>query len=287
MSSPEPNPAQPRSLVESPLGKEVAYVATYTPSLLHSIPRAEARSTLRGLPIDSAAQPFHGEDVWTCYELSWLSPQGGPRGAILRVQVPATSQAIVESKSLKLYLNSFAQTRFANNAEVQKTLDSDLTLAFRSPVMIELSEPDALTNAATGLPGECLDDLEVAVEQFTLNPDLLGRPESETHVHKTWHSHLFRSLCPVTGQPDWASLLVEYAGPKVATENIYRYLVSYREHAGFHEAAIEQIFLDLQQAYHPTSLSVYGRFLRRGGIDINPYRSTHPGPAPELRVARQ
>lgn len=276
--------AQPSSLSNSPLGREVSYVSTYTPSLLHSIPRSDARNQLRGLADDL---PFHGEDVWNCYELSWLSEKGGPRGAVLRIQVPISSQAIVESKSLKLYLNSFAQTRFANIAEVQKTLDSDLMLAFRGPVMIELSEPDQMGNAATGLPGECLDQMEVDVDTFALDADLLSPPEPDTHLSKSWYTHLFRSLCPVTGQPDWASLLIEYAGPRFDVDGLYRYLVSYREHPGFHEATIEQIFLDLQNRYEPSSLAVYGRFLRRGGVDINPYRSMHPGPAPDLRVARQ
>ena len=272
------------SIVESPLGKASAYIATYTPSLLHSIPRTDARAELRGAGKELA---FHGEDIWNCYELSWLSPKGGPRGALLRIQVPQGSGAIVESKSMKLYLNSFAQTRFSSTAEVQKTLDSDLMLAFRSPVMIELSEPDQLNQAPVGLPGECLDDMDVEVDTFTLDDALLKSGDADTHVHKTFHTHLFRSLCPVTGQPDWASLLIEYAGPRFDTTDLYRYLVSYREHPGFHEATIEQIFLDIQNRLEPASLTVYGRFLRRGGIDINPYRSSSPGPAPELRVNRQ
>ena len=273
-----------QSIVESPLGKDSAYIATYTPSLLHSIPRTDARADLRGAGKEVA---FHGEDIWNCYELSWLSPKGGPRGALLRIQVPQGSGAIVESKSMKLYLNSFAQTRFSSTAEVQKTLDSDLMLAFRSPVMIELSEPDQLNQAPVGLPGECLDDMDVEVDTFTLDDALLKSGDADTHVHKTFHTHLFRSLCPVTGQPDWASLLIEYAGPRFDTADLYRYLVSYREHPGFHEATIEQIYLDIQNRLEPTSLTVYGRFLRRGGIDINPYRSSSSGPAPELRVNRQ
>ena len=284
MSLNSSSPKSHSSLAESPLGKASDYVATYTPSLLHSIPRAEARAELRGF---DEKRPFHGEDVWNCYELSWLSPKGGPRGALLRIQVPQTSAAIVESKSMKLYLNSFAQTRFASTAEVQKTLDSDLMLAFRSPVMIELTEPEQLSQAPNGLPGECLDDIDVEVEKFTVDDALLGSGEPDTHVHKTMHSHLFRSLCPVTGQPDWASLLIEYAGPRFETANLYRYLVSYREHPGFHEATIEQIYLDIQNRLEPTSLTVYGRFLRRGGVDINPFRASNPGPAPEIRVARQ
>jgi len=188
---------------------------------------------------------------------------------------------------MKLYLNSFAQTRFANITEVQKTLDSDLMLAFRSPVMIDLLEPDALANSPSGLPGECLDGMEVDVDCFTLDADLLGEAEADTHFHKTWHSHLFRSLCPVTGQPDWASVLIEYAGPRFDPAGLYRYLISFREHPGFHEATVEQMYLDLHNRFAPTSLTVYARFLRRGGIDINPYRASSAGPAPELRVARQ
>jgi len=272
------------SISNSPLGKSSSYVATYTPSLLHSIPRDDARARLRGLTDSSA---FHGEDVWNCYELSWLSPKGGPRGSVLRIRVPHSSGAIVESKSMKLYLNSFAQSQFENTAEVQKTLDSDLLLAFRAPVTIELYEPDQLKQPPAGLPGDCLDDMDVDVAAFTLDETLLTGSEPDTHVNKTVHTHLFRSLCPVTGQPDWASVLIEYAGPRFELADLYRYLVSYREHPGFHEATIEQIYLDIQNRLEPTSLAVYGRFLRRGGIDINPYRASIPGPAPELRVARQ
>lgn len=272
------------SIIKSPLGKTSSYIATYTPSLLHSIPRDDARAGLRGL---SDKPAFHGEDVWNCYELSWLSPNGGPRGAVLRVRVPQTSGAIVESKSMKLYLNSFAQTRFENTADVQKTLDSDLLLAFRGPVMIELSDFDQMNQAPAGLPGECLDELDVAVDVFTADETLLTGGEPDTQVNKTLYTHLFRSLCPVTGQPDWASVLIEYAGPRFELADLYRYLVSYREHPGFHEATIEQIYLDIQNRLAPTSLAVYGRFLRRGGIDINPYRVSSPGPAPQLRVARQ
>jgi len=272
------------SIGGSPLGKPSVYISTYTPSLLHSIPREDARGTLRGL---NSAPDFYGEDVWTCYEMSWLSPNGGPRGAVLRIRVPHTSGAIVESKSMKLYLNSFAQTRFENTAEVQKTLDSDLLLAFRGPTTIELSEPGQLNQVPTGLPGESIDEMDVEIEAFSVDNRLLQEGDPDTHVTKSLHTHLFRSLCPVTGQPDWASVLIEYAGPRFDLAGLYRYLVSYREHPGFHEATIEQIYLDLQNRLAPSSLAVYGRFLRRGGIDINPFRSSKPGPAPELRVSRQ
>lgn len=272
------------SISQSPLGKSSAYVATYTPSLLHSIPRDDARAGLRGM---SDQLDFHGEDVWNCYELSWLSPKGGPRGSVLRIRVPHSSGAIVESKSMKLYLNSFAQSRFENTAEVQKTLDSDLLLAFRAPVMIELSEPGQMNQPPGGLPGECLDEMDVDVERYAVDETLLEAGDPDTHVNKTLHTHLFRSLCPVTGQPDWASVLIEYAGPRFKLPDLYRYLVSYREDPGFHEATIEQIYLDIRNQLAPTSLAVYGRFLRRGGIDINPYRASNPGPAPDLRVARQ
>jgi 7-cyano-7-deazaguanine reductase len=265
-----------------PLGRDVPYVDTYTPSLLRSIDRARARETA-GIP---AELPFRGEDVWTCYELSWLNAKGRPEVGIVVLRVPCTSPCIVESKSLKLYLNSFAQTHFASRAEVRAALDSDLGVAFRAPVIVTLHEPTRPTESAQ-LPGRSLDHLDIEIEEYALSPDLLALDDGDVEVREALHTNLFRSVCPVTGQPDWASVLVQYVGKRIAPESLLRYLVSYRTHAAFHEDTIERIFVDVNMRFAPTHLTVYGRFLRRGGIDINPYRSTDADSAPAIRLPRQ
>jgi 7-cyano-7-deazaguanine reductase len=267
-----------------PLGKPLAYVTTYTPSLLRSIPRAESRASL-SVP---EPLPFHGEDVWTCYEFSWLNIRGRPEAGVLQLQVPCTSAQMVESKSLKLYLNSFVQTAFKSRTELLRTLDSDLVLAFRAPVMISLSNADQAPQLAH-LPGKCLDHLDVTVDCYDPDASLLALDDAQrdTHVRETVYTHLLRSLCPITGQPDWASLMIEYAGTPIRHEALLRYLVSFRTHAAFHESTIERIFMDILRRCGPERLSVYGRYLRRGGIDINPFRSTHDTVAPALRLARQ
>jgi len=264
------------------LGKEVPYVDTYTPSLLRSIDRARAR-TIAGIP---EPLPFRGEDVWTCYELSWLNAKGRPDVGVLTLRVPCTSPCIVESKSLKLYLNSFAQTHFASRTEVISALDSDLGLAFRAPVMVTLHDVTRPVEA-TQLPGRSLDHLDVEIENYELSPDLLVRDDGDVEVREALHTNVFRSVCPVTGQPDWASVLVQYVGRRITPDSLLRYLVSYRTHAAFHEDTIERIFVDVLKRCEPTHLTVYGRFLRRGGIDINPYRSTDADSAPAIRLPRQ
>jgi 7-cyano-7-deazaguanine reductase len=267
-----------------PLGKPTRYVTTYTPSLLRSIPRADARTELA----TGAELPFVGEDVWTCYEFSWLNPRGRPEVAVVRIQVPCQSTHMAESKSLKLYLNSFAQTQFESRAAVARTLDSDLRIAFRAPVLVALLGVDQMA-PPVALPGRCIDHLDVAIEHYEPDAALLERdaPATVSVVRETLHTHLLRSVCPVTGQPDWASLLIEYAGAPISHASLLRYVISYRLHAAFHESTIERIFVDVLRRCEPDRLSVHGRFLRRGGIDINPFRSTHEAQAPPLRVLRQ
>ncbi len=267
-----------------PLGRAARNIGTYTPSLLCAIERANGRDSFN-LPV---ALPFSGEDVWTCYELSWLDERGKPQIAGLRIKVRCTSPCLVESKSLKLYLNSFAQTKFANKAAVLSTLDSDLTVAFRAPIMVELLESSQLSIANHQFPGTCLDDLETEVTHYEREPMLLRLEEGdERMVKETLFSHLFRSLCPLTGQPDWASVRVEYVGRPIVRESLLKYLVSFRNHAAFHEATVEQIFLDLKKYCRCEQLSVLGCFLRRGGIEINPFRSDVEEVAPLVRLPRQ
>jgi 7-cyano-7-deazaguanine reductase len=231
--------------------------------------------------------PFQGEDTWNCYEFSWLNAKGRPDVGLVKVRVPCNSAAIVESKSLKLYLNSFSQTVFATRAELLTTLNSDLSLAFRAPVMIDLLDVDQTPEPMVQMPGRSLDDLDVEIEVYHWCPDMLEVDAGAVTVRQTHHTHLFRSVCPVTGQPDWASIMVQYVGHRIPPESLLRYLVSFRSHAAFHETTIEQIFVDIIQRCAPEHLTVYGRFLRRGGIDINPFRSTDESASTSMRLVRQ
>ncbi|MEM7080951.1 MAG: NADPH-dependent 7-cyano-7-deazaguanine reductase QueF [Pseudomonadota bacterium] len=270
------------SLDTGPLGLVSEQPTTYTPSLLHAIPRADSRAALN-LNVDDV----YGEDLWTGYEFSWLSTEGKPQVAGVRLRVPSQSAAIVESKSLKLYLNSYAMTRFETQAAVLSTLDQDLALAFRAPVLVELVPVNLLDAPINQLPGQCLDHLDVRIKDYQRDPLLLEVEDIDRVVREVVYTDLFRSLCPVTGQPDFASIAIDYAGPAISRESLLRYLVSFRNHQAFHESTIEQIYCDLRRRCQPQSLTVYGRFLRRGGLDINPYRSSSADPAPMLRLSRQ
>jgi 7-cyano-7-deazaguanine reductase len=266
-----------------PLGRDTSYVDTYTPSLLRSIEREHARR-VSGI---AAPLPFHGEDLWTCYELSWLNAKGKPEVAVLELRVPCTSLCIVESKSLKLYLNSFAQTHFTSRAEVHAALDSDLGLAFRAPVIVTLLDVQHPVGGLSQFPGRCIDHLDIEMDQYVLSRELLDVEHGDVIAKETLYTNVFRSVCPVTGQPDWASVMVRYVGRRIVHETLLRYLVSYRTHAAFHEDTIERIFVDVRERCAPDHLAVYGRFMRRGGIDINPFRSTDREGAPSIRLPRQ
>ena len=273
-----------KGLSDSPLGKISENPTTYTPSLLHSIPRAQTRQAI-GLPDISDVL---GVDIWNGYEFSWLNAKGKPEVSGLRLHVPCQSRAIVESKSLKLYLNSFAMTRFDTTADVQKTLDKDLSLAFQAPVVLELLELSSLFGSQVPLSGFKLDDLDVAVDQYTADRSLLQHDPGDNVVHELLYTDLFRSLCPVTGQPDWASLSVEYAGRVIDRSALLKYLISFRNHQAFHETTVEQIYVDLREVCNPERLTVHGRFVRRGGLDINPFRSNVSAePTHDARLPRQ
>ncbi len=266
------------------MGKPTQYIDTYTPSLLYSIERAESRGEMEL----TETLPFGGEDVWNAYELTWLDSTGKPQVAAVRVNVPCSSPCMVESKSLKLYLNSFAMSRFASKVDVLSTLNSDLTVAFRAPVMVDLLEVEQIPEQVNRLPGTCLDGIAVEVELYERAPHLLLLEDGEERaVRESLHTNLFRSLCPVTGQPDFATLVIEYLGRPIVRTGLLRYLISYRSHQAFHEATIEQIFVDLIERCQPEQLSIAGYFLRRGGIDINPYRSNVDEHSPAMRIPRQ
>lgn len=272
---------------QSPLGKNSSYSDIYTPSLLYPIPR---QPIWQELGLDPERLPFHGVDVWNSYEVSWLTPSGKPEVAAVEFIFPVTANArIVESKSFKLYLNSFNQTVFSDRSEVLRTLESDLSVTAQAPVMVRLLGMSRLQQAGIArLPGECLDDLDVRIDTYDYSPQLLQLAPEGGQVRETLHSNLLKSNCPVTGQPDWGSVLISYAGPAIDRASLLRYLVSFRQHADFHEQCVERIFLELHKLLgDKCELTVYARYLRRGGLDINPWRSTQAGMPDNLRLARQ
>lgn len=272
---------------ESPLGKTSSYNGIYTPSLLYPIPR---QPIWQGLGVDPEKLPFHGVDVWNSYEVSWLSPSGKPEVAAVEFIFPVTAQSrIVESKSFKLYLNSFNQTVFRDRADVLRTLESDLSVTAQGPVLVRLVDMTRLQREALAqLPGECLDTLDIAIDRYDYAPELLALVSGGPWTKESVHSNLLKSNCPVTGQPDWASVLISYAGPAIDHASLLRYLVAFRQHADFHEQCVERIFLDLQRLLGTDAeLTVYARYLRRGGLDINPWRSTQSEMPTNMRLARQ
>ena len=282
-------------IIDSPLGQQTQYVSVYSPELLFPIPRAASRESLL---LKGDALPFYGVDVWTGYELSWLDERGKPVVAIAEFRIPCTSQAIVESKSFKLYLNSFNQTRFTDVAEVCATLEKDLSAAVEAVVQVSLKPlfNDKLFNDKLSadkwmhievLEGCCLDELPVTIDTYHPEPGLL-QVEPQTQVDETLVSHLLKSNCPVTGQPDWASVQIRYAGAQIDHEGLLRYIVSFREHQDFHEHCVERMFVDIMARCQPQRLSVYARYTRRGGLDINPFRTTEPAEQPSsVRLVRQ
>lgn len=269
---------------DSPLGKERTYEEVYNPSLLFGIPRMQGRE---GLGLNDSDLPFRGMDIWNAYEMSWLNTQGKPIVCVCEIQVPCSSPNIIESKSLKLYFGSFNQTPFNTRDEVIRTLESDLSLVTKAPVMVKVIPVSHYTvEGAVGFPGKCIDDLDISISQYQVNSDLL-RGESAPDLIESLYSHLLRSNCPVTGQPDWATLLVRYRGRPISHESLLRYIVSYRKHSGFHEQCVEHIFMDIWNQCKPAQLTVYARYTRRGGIDINPFRSNFEAAPPNIRLRRQ
>ena len=271
---------------QSPLGKSSAYVSVYTPSLLFPIARAPK---WQELGLDAGNLPFHGADIWNCYELSWLNPSGKPEIAAAEFVFPLRGGRIVESKSFKLYLNSFNQTVFSDRREVLRTLESDLSVAAQGPVMVRLLNMGQLYQSGMSqMPGFCLDDLDVKIDRYEYDASLLHLDDGGEATREHLYSHLLKSNCPVTGQPDWASVSIRYAGPRIDRASLLRYLVSFRQHSDFHEQCVERIFCDLQAVLgEGAELTVYARYVRRGGLDINPYRSTEPGMPENFRLARQ
>lgn len=268
---------------QNPLGRATAFPRHYAPEILFALPRGHGRETL-GL---SADLPFQGEDVWNAWELSWLDLQGRPVVAVAELRVPAISPRLIESKSLKLYLNSLAATRHPSLASVRDLITRDLGSCAGLPVEVQLRTGSAAKDyPVSDLPGFCIDNEPASFGAESVAAHLL-RSDPRTPLGESLHTHLLRSKCPVTHQPDTGSLLVTYRGPKIHRGTLLQYLVSFRNHEEFHEACVERVFVDVKARCQTEQLTVYARYNRRGGLDINPFRSDFEQQAPNIRLWRQ
>ena len=274
---------------QSQLGKSSGYADQYDAALLFPIARADKRAEL-GI---GDTQPFFGADMWTAYELSWLNLRGKPQVALAHITVPCESANIVESKSVKLYLNSFNNTRFADAREVRERIRADIGAATGgntgSSIGIKTIGPELFDREPIHeMDGLNLDRLDIECMHFSPAPELLFAEFDDVPVTETLTSNLLKSNCLVTGQPDWGSVQIAYSGPQINQEGLLQYIVSYRNHNEFHEHCVERIFMDLWTRCKPIKLSVYARYTRRGGLDINPFRSSYPVQLPaNVRMARQ
>lgn len=267
------------------LGQKTEYKAKYDRTLLQPVPRRLNRD---GLGI-SARQPFNqGADIWTAYEISWLNPKGLPQVAIADVEIDFRSENLVESKSFKLYLNSFNQTKFASMAEVQNIMQRDLQDCARGEVKVRLNFLTFYANQPIHeLAGEVIDDQDIEISDYGFNADLLTDCTNNVQTEETLVSHLLKSNCLITGQPDWGSVRIHYIGKQIDREKLLRYIVSFRQHNEFHEQCVERMFCDIMRYAKPEKLTVYARYTRRGGLDINPFRSNFEPVPDNLRLARQ
>lgn len=273
-----------QTIVDSVLGKKTEYDSSYNPERLFPINRNQKRIDIG---IDPNALPFVGFDYWNHYEVSWLNAKGKPIVAMAEIIYDCGSPNMIESKSLKLYFNSFNNTKFDSASEVESVIKKDLEERILSPVIVNIIELTTNKNHFENFVGECLDDIDIDCSVYTVNPSFLTTDEKT--VEETLYSNLLKSNCLVTGQPDWASVQIIYQGLKINREGLLKYIVSYRNHQEFHEQCIERIFMDILKSCRPKELTVYGRYTRRGGLDINPYRSTKKTPFENknIRLIRQ
>jgi 7-cyano-7-deazaguanine reductase len=275
----------------SQLGKASAYVDQYDASLLFPLLRETKRLEI-GI---TGRLPFLGADLWTAFELSWLNLRGKPQVALAHFTVPCESTHIVESKSFKLYLNSFNNSRFDSVDAVRERLRDDISAAIwqggpvRAVAGVRLLMPHQFdAEPVHELDGLSIDRLDVECDVYQLSPQLLNAALDEKPVEETLVSHLLKSNCLVTGQPDWGSVQIRYSGPQIDQAGLLQYIVSFRNHNEFHEQCVERIYVDIMARCKPTKLSVYARYTRRGGLDINPWRTSQPQmPPPNVRTARQ
>ncbi|BAE75225.1 NADPH-dependent 7-cyano-7-deazaguanine reductase [Sodalis glossinidius str. 'morsitans'] len=276
---------QHHALQSLTLGKPTPYRERYDPSLLQAVPRALNRDLLG---LQATALPFHGADIWTLYELSWLNDAGIPQVAIGEIALNATSTNLIESKSFKLYLNSLNQTSFPSREAVRVRLAEDLSRCADGEVQVVLRAlSDFTSSPLLDFDGECIDDQPIHIDDYTFTNRYLEGAAGGSVVSETLVSHLLKSNCLITHQPDWGSVQIRYRGARIDREALLRYLVSFRQHNEFHEQCVERIFCDVMQFCRPETLTVYARYTRRGGLDINPWRSnTHFSPATG-RLARQ
>src|SRR5471032_441068 len=281
MSFYQDNPA----LSQLTLGKSTPYRDQYDASLLQAVPRSMNREPL-GLFPDSL--PFHGADIWTLYELSWLNDKGLPQVAVGEISLNANSINLIESKSFKLYLNSFNQTKFPSWERVLETLRRDLSACAEGEVSVTLTRLEDVEGTPVGrFTGECIDDQDITIDNYEFSADYLAQAAGDEIVEESLVSHLLKSNCLITHQPDWGSVQIQYRGPKIDREALLRYLISFRNHNEFHEQCVERIFNDLLQFCAPEALAVYARYTRRGGLDINPWRSNFPFTPATTRLVRQ
>ncbi|MDF0534474.1 NADPH-dependent 7-cyano-7-deazaguanine reductase QueF [Shewanella yunxiaonensis] len=273
------------ALAKLTLGKTTRYRDTYAPELLQAVPRQLNRDAIAL----SAPMPFHGADIWTAYELSWLNTKGKPMVAMAEVHLDAESKNLVESKSFKLYLNSFNQTKVESVEQLQQMLTQDLSRCADGNVAVKVIEPKQFSGQRiTELPGICIDDIDIDVVEYSFNPDWLrNSTDSKQIVAETLNSNLLKSNCLITSQPDWGSVMIRYQGPKIDREKLLHYLISFRQHNEFHEQCVERIFTDLKRYCQCSKLTVYARYTRRGGLDINPFRSDFEHLPESNRLARQ
>ena len=282
---------------QSPLGKASAYADRYDASLLFPIARATKREEI-GLHAN-ATPPFFGADMWTAFELSWLNLRGKPQVALAHFTIPCESPNIIESKSFKLYLNSFNNSQFPDAEAVLAHLRADVNEAVwrgvtvQSSVGVRLIGPELFDREPIyELDGLNLDRLDIECNRYTPAPDLLKTLDDQGNaqgpVSEVLVSNLLKSNCLVTGQPDWGSVQISYTGAAIDQEGLLQYLVSFRNHNEFHEQCVERIFMDVWTRCKPLKLTVYARYTRRGGLDINPFRTSHPQALPgNTRMARQ
>lgn len=276
---------QDNSLKSLKLGQKTEYASQYDRTLLQPVPRALNRD---GLGI-TQNQPFTiGADIWTAYEISWLNEKGLPQVAIADIYLDYQSQNLIESKSFKLYLNSFNQSKFANFNAVQQTMQRDLSECAQGDVKVRLN-PVAVYDSQKidHLQGDCIDEQDIEITSYEFNADWLKDCVSDEIIEEKLVSHLLKSNCLITNQPDWGTLHIHYVGNKIDHEKLLRYVVSFRQHNEFHEQCVERIFCDLMYYAKPEKLTVYARYTRRGGLDINPFRSNFENLPENLRLARQ
>lgn len=275
-------------LTQLKLGMTTKYSSNYDRTLLQSVPRELNRAALGITEI----QPFtQGADIWTAYEISWLNAKGVPQVAIADVIIDCKSENLVESKSFKLYLNSFNQTKFRHIDDVQRTIEQDLHHCVNGNVQVRLNSLAVYAQMTiAALAGEVIDEQDIDINDYEFNADYLRDAvydNADNLVEETLISHLLKSNCLITHQPDWGTLQIHYVGPQINREKLLRYIVSFRHHNEFHEQCVERIFCDLMHFAKPKKLTVYARYTRRGGLDINPFRSNFEPIPRNQRLARQ